>query len=66
MTYMNHGGEDSAYIGNINDEKICTETLWNLRDALNIINTGEKSYSNEFGKVLSSTCVSSKYVRVLA
>ena len=66
MTYVNHGREDNAYIGNINGEKICTETLWNLRDALNIINTGEKSYSNEFGKVLTSTCVSSKYISVLA
>ena len=30
-------------------------TSLNLRDVLNIINTGEKSYSNKFGAVLSFT-----------
>ena len=43
MTYANPGRKDNAYIGKTDGEKTFVQKqylLWNLRDALNIINTG--------------------------
>ena len=59
LTYTNTGRKDNLYIDKMNGEKTFVQKhylLWNLRDVFNIINTGEKSYSNELGKVLSVTC----------
>ena len=59
LTYTNTGRKDNLYIDKMNGEKTFVQKnylFWNLRDVLNIINTGEKSYSNELGKVLSVAC----------
>ena len=59
LTYTNTGRKDNLYIDKINGEKTFLQKnylFWNLRDVLNIINTGEKSYSNKLGKVLSVAC----------
>ena len=59
MTYTTPGRKDNVYIGKIDGEKTFVQKrylLWNLRDALNIINTGEKSYATEFGEALSFSC----------
>ena len=60
MTYTTPGRKDNVYIRKIDGEKTFVQKrylLWNLRDALNIINTGEKSYATELGEALSFSCV---------
>ena len=59
MIYTTPGRKDNVYIGNTDGEKMFVQKrylLWNIRDALNIINTGQKSYATEFGEVLSFSC----------
>ena len=59
MTYTTPGRKGNVHIGMIDGEKTFVQKwclLWNLRDALNIINTGEKSYATEFGEALSFSC----------
>ena len=59
MKYAIPGRKDNVYIGKIDGEKTFVQKrylFWNLRDALNMINTGEKSYASEFGEALSFSC----------
>ena len=59
MTYATLGKKDNVYIGKIDGAKTFVQKgylLWNLRDALKIINTGEKSYATEFGEASSFSC----------
>ena len=53
MTYTTPERKDNVYIGKIDGEKTFVQKRYlfqNLRDVLNIINTGEKSYAAEFGE----------------
>ena len=59
MTDTTPGRKDNVYIGKIDGEKTFVQKqylFWNLRDALNIINTGEKGYATELGETLSFSC----------
>ena len=50
--YTNPGRKKNMYTGKLNSEKVFVKKLyllWNIGDTLNIINTREKIYSNEFG-----------------
>ena len=58
-TYTTTGRKDNVYVGKIDGEKTFAQKrylFWNLRDASNIINSGEKSYATEFGEALSISC----------
>ena len=59
MTYTAPGRKDNICVGKVDGEKTFVQKrylIWNLREALNITNTGEKSYATEFGEALSFNC----------
>ena len=58
-TYTTPSRKENVYIGKIDGQKTFVQKrylFWNLRDDLNFINTGEKSYPTEFGEALSFSC----------
>ena len=58
MTYTNPGRKDNIYIGKIDGERCYVQKrylLWNLRDALEILNGQEESFKVKFGEPLTFT-----------
>lgn len=57
MTYMNPGGKNNLYIAKIDGERCYVQKrylIWNLRDALQVLN-GQKevSFKKKFGELLT-------------
>ena len=58
MTYTNPGRKDNVYIGKIDGERYYVQKrylLWNLRDALEILNIQKESFKDKFGEPLTFT-----------
>ena len=56
MTYTNPGRKDNVYIGKTDGERCYVQKrylLWNLRDALEILNDQKVSFKEKFGETLT-------------